>query len=368
VTKVVVRAAAPHDSRAAQDIVFASLRAFGIEPEPHGLDADVMTFGAARDGTTELVAEIDRSVVGLAVVNPRKPGVGYLSKLFVDAEQRKRGVGRALLDAAVSDARRRGLSRLELQTRKIFEDAIRLYEVSGWKRGPDPDPSQGPDRTYYLELQVLEFLFDYISPFAYLAWHNVQRLRERRRVEVILKPVVFGALLSRFGQLGPAEIEPKRVYVFKQCLRYAARHGIELRGPKLHPFNSLAALRMSLAEVAGPRQIELVQALFDMIWREGIDGGSSAEIRTALDARGFDGTMLVSRTEDRAVKDALRRNTEDAIARGVFGVPAFFVDSEMFWGNDSLEDVEHALDGTDPLDRCAVADLLARPRGTDRKR
>src|SRR5687767_3529499 len=96
----------------------------------------------------------------------------------------------------------------------------------------------------------IEFLFDYVSPFTFLGWTNMRVLAERRRLDVILEPVVFGVMLDRWGQRGPAEIPPKREFIFRQVARSAALAGIRMEGPKTHPFNSLTALRMSLAEVS----------------------------------------------------------------------------------------------------------------------
>lgn len=133
--------------------VFATLRSYGIEPDPDGLDADVMAFGTAGDGPVlELVAEEDGRAVGSVALSPRGDDVAWLSKLFVDASYRRRGIGRALLEHAVADARGRGYRRIELETRTIFREAVHLYEATGWQRGPDLPPEHGPDRTYALSL------------------------------------------------------------------------------------------------------------------------------------------------------------------------------------------------------------------------
>lgn len=215
--------------------------------------------------------------------------------------------------------------------------------------------------------EALHFHFDYLSPYAYLALRPVRELCERRGVELALHPVLLAALLSRWGQLGPAEIPPKRVFTFKDVARRAHDAGLLLVGPRTHPFRPLTALRASLREVAGDRQLEVVQALFDAGWGRGIDLGSDEAIRRALDEAGFDGEAMVARTREPEVKRALERETNEAAERGVFGVPTIVVRDELFWGQDRLDDVERFLDGRDPVDPDALAAVLARPAGATRR-
>src|SRR5688500_1989849 len=117
----------------------------------------------------------------------------------------------------------------------------------------------------------VDFYFDYISPFSYLALPRITEITRARRIELVLRPVLFGALLDHWGQLGPAEIPPKRDFTFKFIARQAVLLGVDGLGPKTHPFLSLTALRASLVEVADDHQPAIVAALFDAIWREGID-------------------------------------------------------------------------------------------------
>ena len=148
-----IRPARPEDGPAVRDFVFAALRSYGIEPDPEGLDADVVAFGQGAGGVLlELVAEVDGVAVGSVVLSPRGADEVWLSKLFVDAAARRRGIGRALLERAVAEARARGSRRMWLETRAIFREAVQLYESSGWQRGPDLPPEHGPDRTYFLPL------------------------------------------------------------------------------------------------------------------------------------------------------------------------------------------------------------------------
>jgi GNAT superfamily N-acetyltransferase len=151
---VLVRRATPLDRARAIDVVFSSLRAFGIEPEPEGMDSDVMTFGDGLEGAYEIVATIDGEVCGVsALVGRGRPedGLGWVSKVFVDARFRRRGAGRKLMNDIVREARARGYRRLGLRTRTIFREAIALYEQLGWIRGPAPE--SGPcDRTYFIDI------------------------------------------------------------------------------------------------------------------------------------------------------------------------------------------------------------------------
>lgn len=162
-TQPLIRRAVPADGEAVRTFVFATLRSYGIEPEPDGLDADVVAFGTAGEGpVAEFVAERDGKVVGSVALSPRGAshggaadtfaGVAWLSKLFVDATYRGHGLGRALLARAVEEARTRGYRRIDLETRTIFREAVHLYEVTGWQRGPDLPPEHGPDQTYSLHL------------------------------------------------------------------------------------------------------------------------------------------------------------------------------------------------------------------------
>jgi len=147
-----IRRARPEDGPAVRAFVFATFEAYGIIPEPESTDKDVMTFGEHGDPIDEFVADIDGVAVGSVMVSPHDGGNGWLSKFFVDARHRGRGIGRALLARAVASARSRGYRRLELDTRTFFKEAIHLYESTGWTLSPDV-PALGPcDVIYYLDL------------------------------------------------------------------------------------------------------------------------------------------------------------------------------------------------------------------------
>jgi putative acetyltransferase len=154
--RVVIRRARPEDGPVVRDIVFDTLRSYGIEPDPEGLDADVVSFGQPQRGATrEWVAELGQSVVGSVVIGPYRRGEAWLSKLFVAPAHRGKGIGKRLMEHAITDAKARKYRRLWLETRTIYREAVQLYESTGWIRGPDPPPERGPDRSYWLPLEPL---------------------------------------------------------------------------------------------------------------------------------------------------------------------------------------------------------------------
>jgi 2-hydroxychromene-2-carboxylate isomerase len=206
-----------------------------------------------------------------------------------------------------------------------------------------------------------DWYFDFISPFAYLQSAKMAELS--RHATITPRPVLFAALLDHHGQLGPAEIGPKRTFIFRQALWLAQRHGIPMKLPPSHPFNPLPPLRLAIA--LGNR-IDAVQAIFDFIWREGRDIGDPAEWK-ALAYR-LDATDADDLIADPAIKDTLRRNGEEAIARNVFGVPTLAVDNQLFWGFDATEFFLDYLRHPDALRRDIFAPAENMAQGPARRR
>jgi 2-hydroxychromene-2-carboxylate isomerase len=179
--------------------------------------------------------------------------------------------------------------------------------------------------------------FDVISPFAHLAFERLPQALEGISHEVDYRPVLFGALLQHHAHKGPAEIEPKRAWTFRHVHWLAHRHGIAMDTPAVHPFNPLPLLRLAIA--CGPNR-RIVEAIFRHAWRGGADAVDPARL-AALQAE-----LAPARDPAAAeVKAELKANTDEAIARGVFGVPSFEVDGRLFWGLDALEMLADALRG-----------------------
>ena len=211
------------------------------------------------------------------------------------------------------------------------------------------------------------FYFDFISPFAYLAWKRIPALVETHNRQLQLQPVLFAGLLGHFGQLGPAEIPPKRVYIFKQVLRRAHERSLPLQPPPAHPFNPLLGLRLAGdPSLPAPAKRRLVDALFDATWGGGPGIDDPATVVSILDSAGLDGAARVAAANSTAAKSRLRQATQTAIELGVFGVPTIIADDELFWGDDSLDDVGHFLRGDDPITTETLAPWKNLPQSANR--
>ncbi len=190
-------------------------------------------------------------------------------------------------------------------------------------------------------MKRITFYLDFISPYAYLAFEKLPEVLAGLDYQVQYRPVLFAAFLKHHGQLGPAEIAPKRDWTYRQVLWLAHSHGVPLRLPAAHPFNPLGALRLALAcGRDGLIEREVAEAVFRQVWRSGAD---------AADPQQLD--ILRERLQpwraptDDAVKAELKANTDAALARGVFGVPTYEVDDKLIWGFDSLPMLRAYLQG-----------------------
>ncbi|MEQ1804201.1 MAG: 2-hydroxychromene-2-carboxylate isomerase [Burkholderiaceae bacterium] len=214
-------------------------------------------------------------------------------------------------------------------------------------------------------MKLLRFWFDPVSPYAYLAFERLPQVLVGLSYSVEYRPVLFAGLLAHWGHKGPAEIEPKRAWTFRQVEWLALRHGIALQTPLQHPFNPIALLRMALACASAgeaPNR-RVVEAVFRHVWC-----GNGADANDAVRLETLRQLLAPQRDPQSAeVKDELREAGREAIERGVFGVPTIELEGRLFWGLDSLEMVAQCLRGEPWF--AAGWDAAGAPRsGLQRKR
>ena len=196
------------------------------------------------------------------------------------------------------------------------------------------------------EMRDITCYLDFVSPYAYLAFELLPEVLKGLSYSMSYKPVLLGALFKHHGQLGPAEIAAKRDWTYRQVLWLAHSRGVPLQMPVRHPFTPLPLLRLALAcsaeaAPASPNRF-VCETIFRHVWRGGAEAVDATRLQALTD------TLAPSReVNGDDVKAQLKRNTEEAIALGVFGTPTFVVDGKLFWGLDSLPMLRACLQGDD---------------------
>jgi 2-hydroxychromene-2-carboxylate isomerase len=213
---------------------------------------------------------------------------------------------------------------------------------------------------------VVTLYVDPISPYVWLCSANAIERIEAAGAQVRLQPVLFAAMLNAHGHKGPAEIPAKRAYTFRDVMRQAARQGLRFTGPPGHPFNPLLALRACTALTNETQRRRLLLALLSACWEHGADISDAVTLAGIARECGLDGDTLLDSAQQPAVKQALAAATEQAIADGVFGVPTFRLDDELFWGGDRVDALLWRLQGN-RIDEEKLAQFLAREPLAQRK-
>jgi len=201
--------------------------------------------------------------------------------------------------------------------------------------------------------------FDLISPFVYLQLPDLDRLPPDIHVRPV--PVLLAALLNHWGTKGPAEVPARRIHTYRQCAWLARSRKLAFRMPPRHPFNPLSALRLLCA--LGPT-LEQARTASRFVFEQGGDPSTPDGLRQLANELGVaEPEVLVT---DQAAKDKLRRNTDEALGRGVWGVPTFLVGGELFWGADTFPMMLDYLANPDMFETSEMKWIAALPVGASR--
>ena len=205
----------------------------------------------------------------------------------------------------------------------------------------------------------MDWYFDFISPYSYLQLERMPQWPQG--VALVPKAVLLAGLLGHWGQKGPAEIPAKRVFTYRQVQWLAGRAGVPFRFPPRHPFNPVSVLRLA---VALNEDLEAIRTIFRYIWAEGAEVDTPAG--WAELARRLRVPDAEARVSDAAVKAKLRRNGDEAIAAGVFGVPSLVIDAKVFWGYDATEMAMDYLGDRNGFETAEMRRIASLPVGASR--
>ena len=194
-------------------------------------------------------------------------------------------------------------------------------------------------------MKHFEFWFDFGSPAAYLAWTQIPAIEAATGAQAIWRPMLLGGVFQATGNHSPATIPAKGRYTFIDFDRFARRYGVPLRYNPHFPINTLMLMRGAVGmQLRDPERFaDYCAAMFQAIWVESLDMNDAGVVGQALHRAGFEPQALLALSQEPDVKAALKAATEEAVARGVFGAPTFFVGDQMFWGQDRIDFLKEAL-------------------------
>jgi 2-hydroxychromene-2-carboxylate isomerase len=193
--------------------------------------------------------------------------------------------------------------------------------------------------------KMVEFFFDVGSPAAYIAWKQLPQVCRETGAAIAYKPMLLGGVFQATGNHSPTTVPAKGRYMMDDLGRFAARCGAAFQQNPHFPINTLMLMRgaAGLQMQAPARFVPYVDAVYHAIWADAKNMNDPATVGAVLQAAGFDPAALLAMTGEQAVKDRLKAITQEAVERGVFGAPTFFVDGQMHWGQDRLDFVQQAL-------------------------
>ena len=185
------------------------------------------------------------------------------------------------------------------------------------------------------------FCFDFGSPYSYLAYNNLNSIREAGG-EVAIMPVLLGGIFKATGNQPPATVQKKGEYMFKDINRWSKKLGIPF---KMNPYFPILTVPHMRGAVLAQRENILekyMQVMFEAIWVKAMNLNDQEILTNIAEKSGIDPNQFAEEISSDEIKNKLRENTEFAISKGAFGVPTYYLDDEMFWGIDS---VKFLLDG-----------------------
>lgn len=191
--------------------------------------------------------------------------------------------------------------------------------------------------------KTVEFLFDFGSPATYLAHTQMPALAERTGASVRYRPMLLGGVFKATGNQSPIMVPAKGKWLGGDLHRFARRYGVTFEFPKSFPVNTLHLMRGAVVAEEEGNLAPYTEAVFQAMWADGKDMTEPGVVAEVLSAAGLDAAHVLERAREQAIKDKLIACTEEAVKRGTFGAPTFFVGEDMFWGQDRLDFVEEAL-------------------------
>ena len=186
-------------------------------------------------------------------------------------------------------------------------------------------------------IKPLEFYFDFISPYSFLAHKQIRKIENKESIKIIYKPVLLGGLHNLHGIKAPAFIPAKAKHMVRDCKLIAEKNNIRFKFNSYFPIRSLNLMRGVLVAEEDNVKKYYIDNIFNTIWQDGLNMNDAIVIQKILQNLNINPKTFSLRTTSSLIKDLLRKKTNDAYEKGVFGAPTFVVNNKIFWGQDRIE-------------------------------
>tara|TARA_B100001248_G_scaffold256821_1_gene238410 strand:- start:159 stop:746 length:588 start_codon:yes stop_codon:yes gene_type:complete len=186
-------------------------------------------------------------------------------------------------------------------------------------------------------IKPLEFYFDFISPYSFLAHKQIREIENKEGIKVIYKPVLLGGLHNLHGIKAPAFIPAKAKHMVRDCKLIAEKNNIRFKFNAYFPIRSLNLMRGVLVAEEDNVKKYYVDNIFNTIWQDGLNMNDAIVIQKILQNLNINPKTFSLRATSSLIKDLLRKKTNEAYEKGVFGAPTFVVNKKIFWGQDRIE-------------------------------
>ena len=186
-------------------------------------------------------------------------------------------------------------------------------------------------------IKPFEFYFDFVSPYSFLAHKEIRKIEKSNEVKIKYMPILLGGLHNLAGIKAPGFIPIKAKYMIKDCKLWAEKYNIAFKFNNYFPIKTLDLMRCVLvAEKKGFLQ-NFINKVFDSIWKDGLNLNDHIIVEKLLKNLDINPKTFLMESADSKIKDELKRRTDDAFKKGIFGAPSFIINNKVFWGQDRLE-------------------------------
>ena len=186
-------------------------------------------------------------------------------------------------------------------------------------------------------IKAFEFYFDFSSPYTFLAHKQVRKIEKENSIKIIYMPILLGALLKAAEIKANVDIPIKGKYMIKDCKLLAEKHNIQFKFNSYFPIITLNLMRCVLLAQKKNFAENFINNVFDAIWKDDLNLNDNTVVEKLLINLSINPKTFLGEIENFKIKDELKKRTDDAFKKGIFGTPSFIVNNKLFWGQDRLE-------------------------------